>query len=1346
MNFKLTFHCVLYWMFFGALNLHAQQKELVSRFYTMMDGLPDQGVNCVIQDSHGFIWLGTSSGLCKFDGLRFTTYRNNPFSVNSLRSNHIATILEDNVGRLWIGHAEGVDLFDPKTEKFFLPVPDSGLDLRVAELRQRLDGKIWVCAGKKGVYVADPKTLRISKFTNSPLADIWDIAETKDGSVAYAASDSGFYYLDKTTGKTSHYTRDPFDDKSLPFMSRTVFVDKLDRIWVANTEGLELFNPQKKSFRHYPSKSAVLTISEKPDGNFWLGCLDGLYDFNPANGFLHKLPNDFLITSVAMDLQENLWVGSLHGLQQLHAKNRKIMVSNRFGRLVGPILEDHNGDVWILGVEPTLHGPSLENSLFRLNPLSKTVSNWKWTPPPPVELKQFNLMTICLDNDKNVWIASAGQIGKFHPQDNTFKTREMEGTVFPPLSSFMDSNGTIWFGSWHGVYKCEPKSFTSERLISAPGHTTYSFLEDSSRNLWIGTQNGLVRYNLRTSELNVFYKEPGNRQSLLNNTVFDLMMDKDETIWVGTGGGLHKMIKGTENGVPKFINWRTTQSGLPNDDVYCVVDGGDETLWLTCGNMISHFDPKKNIFRNYDSNDGLPGGPFRGRAYLPGHSLKSRNGTIYLGYTEGVVVFHPDSIETNTFIPPIKFTGFSIDNKHVPVDGTDYDTLSSVSVLTKNISYTDEIVLAYDQNNFNLEFSALNFVNPEQNRFKYRLDPYEKEWIETNANNPLARYTNISPGEYTFRVIGSNNDGVWNEKGATLSIVINPPWWKTWWAYSLYVLSFAGLLLFWRTYENKRLALKHRAEHLSELDNLKTRFFTNISHELRTPLTLMLGPLKAMYEGTFQGDSKPVFGLMVRNGQRLLRLINQLLDLSKLEVGKMELYLKPIDMVQFLRETAASYESQATERKIKYFFNPEVQQLVVHADPEKLEKVVHNLLSNAFKFTREGGEVILNLKLQGKQGVAITVQDTGVGIPEGDIDKIFDRFYQVDSSQTRAYEGSGLGMALAKELVTLHNGKISVESIEGKGTIFTVLLPIGKAHPETAKRVDLANGSEQQLAERLSDNSMISQSEKNEETTVAANHNPTLLIVEDNTDMRDYIRKTLSDLYQITEAKNGKEGFKLAGEIIPDLIISDIMMPEMDGLKLCEKIKTTELTSHVPVILLTAKADRESRLTGLETGADDYLPKPFDADELKLIVRNHIDARNKMKEKFSREITLEPQDIAISSFDERFIKKVLEIIEQHMDDEKFSIEELSRGVGYSNMHLYRKIKALSGQTPSQFLRTIRLKRAAALLINDNDNVTQIAFSVGFSSLSYFNKCFKQQFGLTPSKFAESNSAIRKNSL
>ena len=489
----------------------------------------------------------------------------------------------------------------------------------------------------------------------------------------------------------------------------------------------------------------------------------------------------------------------------------------------------------------------------------------------------------------------------------------------------------MWGGGWAGLAKFDAFTGGSERLVSFPESIVYSFLEDSSQNLWVGSTAGLTRYNLKTGKLDVFNNQSDDPQSLSGNVVYHLVMDSEKNIWVGTSGGLNKMIKGTENNVPRFMNWQTSRSALPYDDVYCIVDGGDGTLWMTCGNMISHFDPRQNTFRNYDSKDGLSGRNFRGLYYLNGKGLRRHNGNILFGSHGGLVSFHPDSLEDNNYVPPVVISSFSIRNQEVPVAGTDADTLTWETPLTQSISYTHEIRLTHDQNDFNLEFAALNFVNPERNQYKYKLEPYEKEWIETTADNRFARYTNISPGKYTFRVIGSNNDGVWNEKGATLVIVIAPPWWKTWWAYSLYGIAFAGLLVAARRniIQRERLTSKLKLEHLElekvqEIDKVKTNFFANISHEFRTPITLIQGPLKEMYKGTFKGDQRSVIGVMLRNVQRLSRLINQLLDLSKLEAGKMKLHASPVDLVQFLNEIASSYESIAADKKIKYFFYPEV--------------------------------------------------------------------------------------------------------------------------------------------------------------------------------------------------------------------------------------------------------------------------------------------------------------------------------------------------------------------------------------------------------------------------------------
>ncbi|MEX2235117.1 MAG: two-component regulator propeller domain-containing protein [Cyclobacteriaceae bacterium] len=1288
----------------------ALKENLVTGHYSMKDGLPDDGINSVMQDSHGFIWLGTFSGLCKYDGYKFTTYRNDPASSNSLGNNVVRKVLEDNQGRLWIWHDQGIDVFDPRTEKFYFHWPVIG----VGNIHEQDDGKILICT-TQGTYLASPETFFMEKI-DVPENFFWynDTTKTQDGSV-WVASRMGVFLLNKKNASVIKY----FPDHEVPF---GLLLDKQERIWIARAtpSGLDLFNPDNETFTHYMSNFQVDALLEDADGKMWVGTREGLYILDPEREKLIKINNEY-ITSLLMDHQDGIWAGSLHhGLSHFYPQKQIFNIYREFGNVIGFLIEDAKHDIWMLN-----YGP--RRNLIRFDPDFK---NAQIVPNTGMRGSIFT------DTQGSVWLASTGKLEKLQSGDGKVLSRFFLPKNEEPITSYMDSYGTIWIGGWsNNLSKYTPGEHKFEKVTSFPAGTVYTFLEDSHGNLWIGSSAGLVRYRLENSKLDVFVNDPAEIKSLSNNTVFSLIIDRDSTIWVGTGGGLNKIVKGTENDAPEFINWRTTQSGLPNDDIYSIVDGGDGTLWMTCGNMISHFNPQKNIFRNYDHSDGLSGKNFRGRGHFNGSGLRTAHGTIAFGSSDGLVVFHPDSLYDNAFIPPTTITNFLIHDNPVPLKNIDLDTMKQTPPPELAISYTKEVRLAYHQNDFTFEFAALNFVNPERNEYKYKLEPYERDWITTNASNRFARYTNINPGTYTFRVIGSNNDGIWNEEGTSLVVVITPPWWQTWWAYTLYAFALSVVFLYWRSYEIKRLKLRNRAEHLSELDKVKSRFFANISHEFRTPITLILGPLKDLYNGKSKEDPKSILGPVIRNGQRLLGLINQLLDLSKIEAGKLKLHTSPTDLVEFLREIASSYESLAAGKKIKYFFYPEVEVLIAYIDAEKMEKVVHNLLSNAFKFTKSEGEIILNLKVDNNH-CSMAVKDTGIGIPTDQLNKVFDRFYQVDSSQTRAYEGSGLGMALAKDLVELHKGKISVSSTEGKGTTFTVTILLGKEHLNKDEISDSAYHTE---AEKLSDIVVSAGIEPDANELLSSVLQPLLLIVEDNTDMRRYIRKTLSDQYQIVEAENGKVGVKLAEETVPDLIISDIMMPEMDGYKLCELVKTNELTSHIPVILLTAKADRESKLAGLKFGADDYLSKPFDADELKLIVRNLIEERRKMRERFSKEITLEPKQISITSLDEKFLTKVLALIEEHMDDENFSIQELSREAGFSNMHFYRKIKGLSGQTPSQFLRTIRLKRAAELLAKDSDNVTQIAYSVGFSSLSYFNKCFKEQFGVTPGQYADTSS-------
>ena len=690
MDFKVTSRFVVFWICCASIHLFAQQKELVSRLYTMKDGLPEQLINDVMQDSHGFIWVATYSGLSKFDGMRFTTYRNNPSSTNSLKSNLVNSVLEDKMGRLWIGHAEGLDLFDPRTERFYFHWRDTGSQTNsvgVGKLRERRDGKIWICTARVFMWpIRKPSTLKGSpKF----LSTTADIAETDDGSVVAACWEQGVYYMDAKTGETTQFPMDQINPGIGGQAIRSVTVDKMNRIWVGTSTGLELFNPSEKSFTHYPTKKQVFSIQVDPDGQIWLGCGDGVYVFDPESGKMDKLADDLLVMAMARDRQGTVWTSSYKGLQQRHPKSKQFTIHSQFGQGIGSIVEDVNGEIWIFGGDKK--ADDYFASLIKLNPALGTVSANQVNQLDP-RIK-FGIGSLFLDQKKNMMVTYERILGKYISESQTFETIEIKGPDVGSITSFMDSHGTIWFGGWDGVKKFDPKTVTNKKLTAFAQSIVHSFLEDSSQNLWIGSTAGLTRYNLTTGKLDLFTNQRDDPQSLSNNIVYHVIMDSDKNIWVGTGGGLSKMIKGTENDVPRFVNWRTTQSGLPNDDVYCVVDGGDGTLWMTCGNMISHFFPKQNTFRNYDSDDGLSGENFRGLYYLNGRGLRSQRGNIYFGSNAGVVVFHPDSLQNNSFIPPVAITGFSIHNKAVPVDGTGADTLTLETPLTQSISYTHEIRL-----------------------------------------------------------------------------------------------------------------------------------------------------------------------------------------------------------------------------------------------------------------------------------------------------------------------------------------------------------------------------------------------------------------------------------------------------------------------------------------------------------------------------------------------------------------------------------------------------------------------------------------------------------------------------
>jgi signal transduction histidine kinase/AraC-like DNA-binding protein len=849
---------------------------------------------------------------------------------------------------------------------------------------------------------------------------------------------------------------------------------------------------------------------------------------------------------------------------------------------------------------------------------------------------------------------------------------------------------------------------------------------------------GLNKLDKKEEKFYRYKYNPNNPNSLSINHVSTIYPAKNGVLWVGTeGGGLNKLVPGdNEESPPTFIHYKE-KDGLSSNIINGLLEDNHHNLWISTHNGLSKFNPDAvddngvalpSAFKNYYVQDG-----FQDNTYLGAH-FKNSKGEMFFGGINGFNVFYPDSLKENLTIPDVVITDFKVLNEDYKLD--------------TSITEINQIVLSYNENFLSFDFAVLDYTAPQKNNYAYKLDGLDKDWNYVDNRN-FAHYTNLSSGEYTFRVKGSNNDGVWNEEGASIKIIILPPLWNTWWAYSLYLLFVLGLLYSIRRYELNRTHLKnqHKLDEVKlkeqeKTDKMKSRFFANISHEFRTPLTLIFGPAEDVLEKTKEPDTKQSVGNIKRNASKLYSLVNQLLDLSKLEAGKMNLETSEQNVIPLLKGLVLSFTSLAERKKITLKFNTIEKNLNVYIDKDKVEKIITNLLSNAFKFTPEGGKVDFTVEKLIKD-VEIRITDTGVGIPKERIDNIFDRFYQVDGSHTRENEGTGIGLALAKELVELHKGKIQVESKVGEGSTFTILLPLGKEHLKAEEIVEKEIGEE--TTKTIEETELIPETEKSEEkddidllleTGLSADQagKPLLLIVEDNSDVRNYIISHLEKDYGIQEAIDGEDGFNKSIAQIPDLIVSDVMMPKMDGFELCERLKTDERTSHIPVILLTAKATSKDKIEGYETGADDYIMKPFDAKELKVRIKNLIDQRKKLRDHFLKEGIFNLDNKNIISIDKKFLEKVVKIINEHLSDSLFGVESFASELAIGRTSLHKKVVALVGEPPGELIKRIRLSKAGMLLKNKTGNISEIALEVGFNNPAYFSECFKKQFGVTPSQY------------
>lgn len=1366
--------------------------------FTINDGLSQSLIYCIAQDRTGFMWFGTKDGLNRFDGYDFKTFHHDPFDSSSISDNAISSLYSDSKGRLWIGTTNGrVDLYDSRKNTFSHFLHDNANKGNVNAITEDPSGNIWIGTYGNGIFKLvfthqnrtnkpdavlhyvnrpdDPTTINnnlvIDVFVSSN-GKLW--VSTTDGFFQYALlqqSDLNFitpeipitkagkklipqgiqYSLTSTETVSFNY----FHSGGARFVE-----DQQHRIWMGSTGGLFLFDQKTNQLIYFDplmpglelgNVRSICNSSFSIAGNsinaILMGFLSGAGIMNTKDFTLQFIKNDpgsanslaaGSILCVYQDRSGCLWLGSSgSGLSKFDTRSALFPM---------PVYRTMDGSVRIedLSIRSFL---SMDNILLigtqtGLMRIDKNTATMQAVKIMGIETESNLVFNMIPAKGRDCWLATNNGLILYNYLSHTSKL------FLPEIKSdnnvdnriyklYNDKQGNLWcltpysLSLFNTAFNRFSHYFFNNGPVNRFTEPTYGDIyQEPSGNIWLGTGEGLLYFDMGTKKFSRYVTNASEPNSLSFNAVRTVLPDPKNPgkyLWIATaGGGLNKMDLLTK----KFTHY-TERNGLPNNVVYGILTDENGNLWMSTNKGISMFNPSSQHFTNYNVNAGLQSNEFNSGAFY-----KDNSGILYFGGINGFNNFSPANIRNDNYVPQLAFTGFSLFNRPVTVG-------EKGSPLINSITETNKITLPYYDNIISFQVAALDFSDPEKNEYAYRLIPSNKSWVQMGSNR-LITFSNLAPGNYTLQVIAGHRNGAWNEKGISLNLIILPPWWRTWWAFMLYFFALGVLLYLIRKYELKRVKLKNRfqVEHmealkLKELDHLKSRFFANISHEFRTPLTLILGPVEDLLKTGDAEQFKRILPEVHRNSKRLLQLINQLLDLSKLDAKKYRINTTREDIIPFSKQIVSSFESHANKKNIDLQFDVDQDlrkridngELTFYFDEDMIEKIINNLLSNAFKFTENGGRISVGLKSdENNTGfLELSVKDTGIGIPADKLAHIFDRFFQVDDSDRKYYEGSGVGLALLKELVDLLQGRVVVESEVGKGTSFYCYLPFNN------KIITQKN----QLIESDPLYSKTTSIDAPEPATLKAlpedKSKGLILIVEDHPDVRQYIIHKLKGDYAIIEADNGIEGLKLAQKEIPDLVISDVMMPQMDGFQLCEKLKTNHLTSHIPVVLLTARAEESDRMAGLEFGADAYLVKPFNSYELNIRVRKLIELRKKLRIKFSNKLIIKANEITVTPLDQEFMKKLMSTVETHISDTKFSVTQLSSEMNMSVSQLSRKLKALTDQSPQKLIRSIRMQRALELLKKNAGNISEISWEVGFEDPSYFSKVFKSHFGCMPSE-------------
>ncbi|CAN5518521.1 two-component regulator propeller domain-containing protein [soil metagenome] len=1329
------------------------------------NGLSNNQVNAIIKDTNGFLWFGTISGLNRYDGYDCKVFRKQLNDSSSLYDNYILSLYELPDGKMWVATRGGGCIYDSHTEKFnadnYEYLHSMGLPSgNIINITKGNDGRYWFLYDNSDLYLYSNRLKSakhfIPDFNSISSEKIASVKETKNGKI-WLAYQSGLLQQYEIAEAKIIFSSNILQKQNKGQNSNNLFIDSDGDLWLWYFEyGVFLFHPQDSSIRHFSENSSTSKLSsnlvsqvvQDDNGLIWVATDHGgvtLID-KRKNFQIRYLQNDpkdpkslsqNTVTTIYKDDNGIIWLGTYK--QGVNYLNNSIVQFPYYHHLesnanslpfddVNRFIEDKSGNIWI---------GTNGGGLIYFDRRNNSFKQFLHDPNNKNSLCNNVIVSLCIDHEGLLWIGTfLGGLNSFdgmkftHYRHNDNDSSSLSNDNVWEI--FEDRDLHLWIGTLGGgvdLLQRNTNHFEHNRYYQArhsilTSNFISTVLQDKEGNLWIGTDNGISVYNRYKNSIAV-YQHNNDKNSLSHNNIICLHEDSKGRIWAGTREGLN--LFDTQN---KNFRTFTISDGLPDNLILNIVEDNDQTLWISTPNGLCNAIPKQSesgvnlSIVNYNETNNLQGLEFNDNA-----ALKTRAGELIFGGPFGFNIINPDKIKKPAYHPKLVFTSLQILNK--PVEPG--ELINDRVLLEQSLSQLQRINLKYKENVFSIEFASLDFAHGNRDKYAYMLKGFNADWLYADGNQRRATYTNLNPGHYTFKVKALSNNGVWSE-AKTLDIDIAPPLWRTAAAYILYTLLMVGLLYLMRRITLDRIHMRYEveqqrreAERAHAIEQVKTKFFTNVSHEFRTPLSLIIAPLDKIIKQATDDEQKKQLNLVQRNAKRLLSLVNQLLDFRKMQVQEVKLYPAIGDIVEFCKDISHSFMDIAERKAIRFSFSTDMEHLEIYFDKDKIEKILFNLLSNAFKYTHDNGMVSIHLSENpaidnNSDGTfIIAVKDNGIGIPADKQEKIFERFFQTDVPESMVNQGTGIGLAITKEFVKLHNGIITVKSEPGLGSCFIVLIPAKKIYEQSARTTVTAVEIDE-IEEMLPEENHKKDRKK------------TIVIVEDNEDLRFYLKDNLKGQYHVKEAANGKEGWEIVKRLMPDLVISDIMMPLMDGIELSRKIKTETNTAHIPVILLTAMGSEEKQLEGLKVGVNDYITKPFTFEILASKINNLVAQQKLLQQRFQKQIDVNPQEITITPVDEKFLKQALELVEKNIDKAEFSVEDFSRDMFMNRVTLYRKILSITGKTPIEFIRSIRLKRAARLLEKSGLSVAEIAYEVGFNNPKNFSKTFKEEFKVLPSQY------------